>query len=164
MKYIKTAWDDELQGFFTDARAYLAALPEFAEALPPGARAFASDAEHYRRDAACCVKDLELSEIRIATDKSGTLTLVFAPNQWKHETGLRIAYEGVVRFSVSYDHGIDWMRCDAVLLDEILPADDGGCVHEIALTDATITVHARDLRADWEATPGDVARGTGGPR
>ncbi|MEV6551122.1 hypothetical protein AB0M57_20765 [Streptomyces sp. NPDC051597] len=67
-------------------RAYLAALPEFTEALPPGAHAFASDAEHYRR------------------------------------------------------------------------------VHEIALTDATITVHARDLRADWEVAPGDVARGTGGPR
>ncbi|MFF1476601.1 hypothetical protein ACFVYD_03255 [Streptomyces sp. NPDC058301] len=28
MKYVKAAWDDELQGFHTDATAYLAALPE----------------------------------------------------------------------------------------------------------------------------------------
>ncbi|GAA0615861.1 hypothetical protein [Streptomyces crystallinus] len=153
MKYVEAAWDDDHQGFFTDATAYLAALPELEGALPPGARAFASDADHYRRNAVRCVKDLELSDIRIATDKSGTLTLEFAPNQWKHETGLRIVYQGVVHFAIDYDHEIDWMRSDAVLLDELLPADDGGCVHEIALTDATITVRARDLQAVWAEAP-----------
>ncbi|MFD9483579.1 hypothetical protein ACFWBX_06160 [Streptomyces sp. NPDC059991] len=35
MKYVKAAWDDEFQGFFTDATAYLAALPELEEALRP---------------------------------------------------------------------------------------------------------------------------------
>lgn len=159
MKYVKAAWDDEFHGFFTDATAYLAALPELEEALPPGARAFARDGDHYRRDAARCVKDLELADIRIATDKSGTLTLDFAPNEFKHEAGLRIAYTGVVHFAVAYDHGIDWMRSDAVLLDEILPADDGGCLHEIALTDATITVHARDLQAIWGEPPGTAENG-----
>ncbi|MEU4349483.1 hypothetical protein [Streptomyces sp. NPDC023838] len=157
MKYVKAAWDDELQGFYTDATAYLEALPELAEALPAGARAFASDADHYRRNATRCVKDLELSDIRLATDKSGRLTLEFAPNQWKHDGGLRIDYERVTHFAITYDHGIDWMRSDAVLLDEILPADDSGCVHEIALTDATITVRARDLRATWAEAPGTAA-------
>jgi hypothetical protein len=42
-----------------------------------------------------------------------------------------------------------------VLLDEVLPGEDGGCVHEIALTDASITVRCKDLQAVW----GDVGRG-----
>ncbi|GGP74652.1 hypothetical protein [Streptomyces melanogenes] len=58
---------------------------------------------------------------------------------------------------------IDWMRSDAVLLDELLPADDGGCTHETALADATITVHAHDLRAVWEEAPGRAGRGDTGP-
>ncbi|MFD9564582.1 hypothetical protein [Streptomyces sp. NPDC059994] len=161
MKYVKAAWDGDLQGFFTDATAYLAALPELEGALPPGARAFASDADHYTRNATRCVKDLELSDIRIATDKSGTLTLEFAPNQWKHDAGLRITYEGVAHFTLAYDHEIDWMRSDAVLLDEILPTADGGCTHEIALTDATITVRAGDLRATWAEAVEAAGAGAG---
>ncbi|WP_435269856.1 hypothetical protein [Streptomyces sp. 1222.5] len=41
------------------------------------------------------------------------------------------------------------MSVDTVLLDEILPAENGGCRHEIALTDATVTVQCEDLRAVW---------------
>ncbi|MFB6671393.1 hypothetical protein ACFCWG_03175 [Streptomyces sp. NPDC056390] len=52
-------------------------------------------------------------------------------------------------FAVEYGHEIDWMQADAVLLDEILPDGDGGFVHEIALTDANITVRAGDLKAEW---------------
>ncbi|MFD9483578.1 hypothetical protein ACFWBX_06155 [Streptomyces sp. NPDC059991] len=65
----------------------------------------------------------------------------------------------MVHFAIAYDHGIDWMRSDAVLLDEILPADDGGCLHEIALTNATITVRARDLQAIWGEPPGTAETG-----
>ncbi|MEV8462248.1 hypothetical protein AB0470_22165 [Streptomyces griseosporeus] len=96
-----------------------------------------------------CVKDLELAGIHVATDKSGQLTLEFAPNQWKHDSGLRIRYTGVTHFSIDYEHSIDWMLVDTVLLDEILPGEDGGCVHEIALTDASITVRCADLEAVW---------------
>ncbi|MES4890404.1 hypothetical protein [Streptomyces sp. NPDC096012] len=39
------------------------------------------------------------------------------------------------------------MPADTVLLDEILPDEDGGCVHEIALTGATITIRCKDLQA-----------------
>ena len=99
-----------------------------------------------------CVKDLELSGIHVATDKSGGLTLEFAPNQWKHESGLRISYSGVKHFSIDYERSIDWILVDTVLLDEILQDEDGECVHEIALTDASITVRCQDLEAVWDGT------------
>jgi hypothetical protein len=57
----------------------------------------------------------------------------------------------VNHFSIGYEHAIEWMLVDAVLLDEILPDEDGGCVHEIALTDASITVRCEDLQAVWGA-------------
>lgn len=94
-----------------------------------------------------CVKDLELAGVRLAADKSGRLVLEFAPKKWKHDSGLRIIYSGVTHFSIDYEHAIDWMLVDTVLLDEILPDEDGGCVHEIALTDASITVRCADLQA-----------------
>ncbi|MFJ4581159.1 hypothetical protein [Streptomyces echinatus] len=148
MKYVTAVWDDA--GFFVDPRAYLAELPRLRTALPPGARSFATDPGHYDiAGAARCVKDLELAGIHLTTDKSGGLVLDFAPNRFKHDAGLRISYSGVTHFSVDYGHCIDWMRADTVLLDEILPGEDGGCVHEIALTDASVTVRCADLRAVW---------------
>ncbi|MFJ9826066.1 hypothetical protein ACIRSU_17080 [Streptomyces sp. NPDC101160] len=157
MKYVKVEWDDEFRGFALDANAYLTELPRLGPELPPGARAFVVDPEHYRVGADRCVKDLELAGVRLATDKSGSLVLDFAPNRWKHEEGLRIRYSGVAHFSVDYDHAIDWMAADTVLFDEVLP-DPAGCVHEIALTDATVTVRCRDLDAVWGGGPNDPAR------
>ncbi|CAK7280612.1 hypothetical protein [Streptomyces misionensis] len=148
MKYVTAVWQDH--GFFLDPRAYLDELPRFSARLPPGARAFACAPGHYDIPAATrCVKDLELAGIRPATDKSGVLVLEFAPNRWKHDEGLRIGYSGVRHFSVDHHRAIDWMRVDTVLLDEILPDGDGGCTHEIALTDASITVRCDDLEAVW---------------
>lgn len=153
MKFVKAAWDDDLHGYLLDASVYLAELPQIEQSLPPGARAFVMDPAHYSTGASRCVKDLELSGVQLATDKGGTLVLDFAPNQWKHEEGLRIRYAGVTRFSVDYEHSIDWMQVDTVLFDEILP-DPAGCVHEIALTDGTVTVHCKDLKAEWIAPEG----------
>ncbi|MEU6589404.1 hypothetical protein ABZ923_09245 [Streptomyces sp. NPDC046881] len=151
MRFVEAYWHDS--GFFLDPSAYLAELPRLRGQLPPGAWAFVSEPGHYdipRADR--CVKDLELAGVHPATDKSGGLVLEFAPNRFKHESGLRISYSGVRRFSIEYHHAIDWMRVDTVLLDEILPDEDGGCVHEIALTDASITVHCQDLEAVWGST------------
>ncbi|MEU6667199.1 hypothetical protein [Streptomyces sp. NPDC046727] len=148
MEFVQTHWDGS--GFFLDPSDYLAELPRLRDVLPPGAWAFVSEPGHYdipRADR--CVKDLELAGIHPATDKSGRLVLDFAPNPFKHESGLRISYTGVRRFSIEYHHAIDWMRVDTVLLDEILPDEDGGCVHEIALTDASITVRCEDMEAMW---------------
>ncbi|MEU9991659.1 hypothetical protein AB0E10_33635 [Streptomyces sp. NPDC048045] len=151
MKFIKADWDCELHGFRLDAGAYLAELPGLRAGLPPGARSFASDPGHYDISGATrCVKDLEPAGIHLATDKSGGLVLEFAPNRWKHDSGLRISYSGVTHFSVDHEHSIDRMLVGTVLLDEILPDEDGGCTHEIALTDASITVRCADLQAVWE--------------
>ncbi|KOV69750.1 hypothetical protein [Streptomyces sp. MMG1121] len=160
MRFVDVHWQDH--GFFLDASAYLAELPRLRGLLPPGAWAFVSDPGHYDIPGATrCVKDLELAGIHPATDKSGRLALEFAPNRFKHDAGLRISYAGVRQFSVEYHHAIDWMRVDTVLFDEILPDVDsradggtdgdgrGGCVHEIVLTDASITVRCQDLRAEW---------------
>ncbi|MFD5322956.1 hypothetical protein [Streptomyces sp. NPDC127092] len=148
MRFVEADWDAEWRGFRVDASRYLAELPRLAPELPPGARAFVMEPGHYRVGADRCVKDLELTGVRPATDKSGVLVLDFAPNPWKHDEGLRIRYTGVTRFSVAYGHSIDWMDHDTVLFDEVLP-DPVGCVHEIALTDATVTVHCADLDAAW---------------
>ncbi|MFF7597326.1 hypothetical protein [Streptomyces mirabilis] len=151
MKYVTAVWDDG--GFSVDPGAYLAELPRLGADLPPGARSFATDPGHYDiAGATRCVKDLELAGVHLATDKSGSLVLDFAPNKFKHDSGLRISYSGVTHFSVDYEHSIDWMLVDAVLLDEILPDEDGGCTHEIALTDASILVRCRDLEAVWGGT------------
>jgi hypothetical protein len=155
VKFVKADWNAEQHGFYLDPTPYLDELPKLHDELPVGARAFASDPAHYDmggRSNTRCVKDLELAGIHLAMDKSGGLFLEFEPNQWKHDSGLRISYTRVHYFSIEYDHSIDWMRVDTVLLDEILPDEDGGCVHEIALTDATITVRCQDLEAVWEET------------
>ncbi|MZD06599.1 hypothetical protein GTW43_16060 [Streptomyces sp. SID5785] len=149
MKYVTAVWEDH--GFLVDPRSYLVELPRIVDELPTGAREFVSDPAHYALGAGNtrCVKDLALSGMQVATDKSGGLTLEFAPDQWKHDAGLRISYSGVKSFSVEYGHSIDWMAVDTVLLDEVLPDGDGGCTHEIALTDATILVRCADLSAVW---------------
>jgi hypothetical protein len=159
VKFAKAVWDPEHHGFFVDPHPYLAELPAFLGRLPAGAREFASDPGHYDMRSAHCVKDLELSGVRVATDKSGGLVLEFSPNRFKHDGGLAVTYVGVRHFSIDYLHEIDWMDADTVLLDEILPTGDddgsgdgeGGCVHEIVLTDATVTVRCADLRAVWQA-------------
>ncbi|MFI9805445.1 hypothetical protein ACIHEJ_13930 [Streptomyces sp. NPDC052301] len=158
MRFVDVRWQEH--GFFLDPRRYLAELPRLRGLLPPGAWAFVSGPGHYDIPGGVrCVKDLELAGIRPATDKSGRLVLEFAPNRFKHDAGLRISYSGVRHFSIDHHHAIDWLRVDTVLLDEILPDDAGdedgaegaGCVHEIALTDASITVRCQDLRAEWVA-------------
>ncbi|MGW7076812.1 hypothetical protein [Streptomyces sp. NPDC054866] len=168
MKYVKVAWDAEHHGFRVDAQEYVAALPTLRGALPAGAWAFASDAEHYAFASDRCVKDLELTGISLPTSTASdpsTASLVFSPNKWKHATGLRIEYAGVTRFSIDYARSIDWMESITVLLDEVLPYEGGGeggveagggvgITHEIELTDATITVHCADLAATWEEAPG----------
>ncbi|MFB8179870.1 hypothetical protein ACFC8N_28355 [Streptomyces sp. NPDC055966] len=153
MKFVDVHW--EQHGFFLDPRAYLHELPRLRGELPPGAWAFVSDPGHYDiPGAARCVKDLELAGVRLATDRSGGLVLEFAPNRWKHDSGLRVSYSGVRHFAVDYHRAIDWMAVDTVLLDEVLPDENGGCVHEIELTDATVTVRCDDLEAVWGGDTG----------
>lgn len=136
-----------------DARPYLAVLPELAERLPPGARAFATDPEHYdlyssRR----CVKDLKL-ESTVFTDDMSTvdfeLRFRFRPNQ--PEPLLTVRYHELVSFTLEVGErpaGIPGVRLGDLALDEIL-AHQRGCSHELAFHYGTIHVVAADLTATW---------------
>ena len=148
MKYVKADWDPRLPGFHVDPGEYLEQLPRLSGDLPPGARKFATDADHYNFRSARCVKDLELSNVHVPVGRNESMSIRFAPNAWKHEEGLRIEYVGVAYFSMESHREIDWTEAETVILDEIIPTQDG-CVHEIALTDATVLVRCSDLRATW---------------
>ncbi|MFG2541333.1 hypothetical protein ACGFY8_05325 [Streptomyces sp. NPDC048232] len=148
MKYVKAEWNPDLPGFHVDPSAYLAELPRLSESLPPGARQFATAQDHYSFRSTRCVKDLELSGIHVPVGRNERMTIRFAPNEWKHDDGLRIEYVGVTHFSLQRDGEIDWTEIESVVLDEVTPTPDG-CVHEIALTDSTILVRCSDLWATW---------------
>ncbi|MEU1630201.1 hypothetical protein ABZ746_33875 [Streptomyces sp. NPDC020096] len=148
MEFVKVEWGSELHGFSLESGGYLSELSNIRESLPPGAPAFASDPAHYSFGSDRCVKDLELVEFSVPSRVSREYILDFAANKWKHASGLRIRDSGVTRFSIDYDEPVEWMQAETVLIDEILPHGDG-FRHEIALTDATITVHCADLEASW---------------
>ena len=136
-----------------DARPYLAVLPELAERLPPGARAFATDPEHYdlyspRR----CVKDLKLESTVFTDDLSAVgfeLRFRFRPKA--PVPLLAVRYRDLVSFRLEVGErpeGIPGVRLGDVALDEILP-HERGCSHEIAFHYGTIHVVAADLTATW---------------
>jgi hypothetical protein len=130
-----------------DPRGYLEELPSIAAELPPGARRFAADPEHYDFAGKHCVKDLKLDRIRMVDDATG-LELFFAHNCWKHEDDLTIRYERVTSFAMDLAlAGRPGDRRD-VILDEILP-HDSGCIHEIACHGGTVRITAGDLTATW---------------
>lgn len=136
-----------------DARPYLAVLPELAERLPPGARAFATDPDHYdlyseRR----CVKDLKLESTGFADDMTAVgLELRFRFRPGQPEPLLTITYTDLVSCTIEVADrppGIPGVRLGDLALDEILP-HDRGCSHEIAFHFGTIHVVAADLTATW---------------
>nr|WP_223244463.1 hypothetical protein [Streptomyces sp. CBMA156] len=130
---------------------YLEQLPSFAEALPAGARSFATDADHYDFHGERCVKDLSLELVRSGDpsgDGSKEIELRFRHNCWKHEEDLIIRYTGVSAFDVDAPAGPEWANLETVILDEILP-HERGCTHEIAFRPGRLTVTCRDLTATW---------------
>lgn len=140
-----------------DARPYLEVLPELAERLPPGARAFATDRDHYnlyseRR----CVKDLKLESMGFADDLTAVgfeLGFRFRPDQ--PEPLLTIQYTDPVSVTLEVEErpaGIPGVRLGDLALDEILP-HGRGCSHEIAFHYGTIHVVAADLTATWHTDP-----------
>lgn len=131
-------------GNFLDPDAYLALLPTLADALPHGARAFATDPDHYNFFSSRCVKDLAPDTmLRGTTAGESWLQLGFRHNCWKHDEDLSIRYVGVSTVSQA-----DWTGCGAVTLDEILPHEHG-VSHEIGFRDGSLTVVSRDLVATW---------------
>jgi hypothetical protein len=127
---------------------YLDRLSELAPLLPPGARAFATDPDHYDFVGERCVKDLTIETLRFGADEDGPVFEVhFRHNCWKHEEDLRIAYRGLVALSLDNDPEQKWAG-QTVVLDEVLP-HERGCSHEIACHGGTLTVVCEDLFAVW---------------
>ena len=153
MKYVS------IEDGVLSAEAYLAALPELAEELPPGARAFATDPAHYDFYSRRCVKDLTLGPITHEIEwEAVDVQIVLASSGLKHDEWLVIRYSDVSSLALdvappSEDHGA---RFDSLALDEILP-DPYGCSHEIAFWDSSVRVVCRDLTAEW-ITKEELAR------
>ncbi|MFF5926843.1 hypothetical protein [Streptomyces hydrogenans] len=138
----------DLSGVLDPVR-YLSHLPSISGDLPPGARAFATDPDHYDFRSSRCVKDLTLRAVRGVGSEE--MEVEFQHNCWKHDQDLLIRYAGVSSFvidPVDEDRGAD---LGTVILDEILPHRDG-CSHEIACWDGTLTLVCRDLQATWTET------------
>ena len=151
MKHVRAA-----AGNVLDADAYVDLLPTLAGALPPGARAFAADPDHYNFFSRRCVKDLAPDTLEHGDD---WLRLGFRHNCWKHDEDLSIRYAGVISLDQS-----DWAGLGTVTLDEVLPHDHG-CSHEIAFLAGSLTVVCRDLTAKWTEAdcPSSSSSGPGRP-
>ncbi|MBM7774817.1 hypothetical protein JOD54_005021 [Actinokineospora baliensis] len=129
---------------FIDPVGYLDALPTFVDDLPPGARAFAADPEHYNFHGKRCVKDLNPDSVqRGETGGEPWLTLGFRHNCWKHDEDLTIHYPGVATPDLP-----DWTNFNSLVLDEVLPHAHG-CSHEFRFLKGSLTVISRDLIATW---------------
>ncbi|MFC4856910.1 hypothetical protein [Actinophytocola glycyrrhizae] len=147
MKYVKV--EATGTGDFLDPDRYLGLLPTLVNVLPPGARAFSVDPDHYNFFSRRCVKDLKPDTLlRGETVGEDWLQLGFRHNCWKHEEDLSIRYLGISSLSLDTINELDWASFHAVTLDEILPHKHG-CSHEIGFLDRSLTVVSRDLIATW---------------
>ncbi|MER5311528.1 hypothetical protein ABT034_27480 [Streptomyces sp. NPDC002773] len=146
MEYVNLdAQVGDLSGVLSPS-CYLEHLPSISGDLPPGARTFATDTDHYDFRSKRCVKDLTLRAVRGAGDEE--MEVEFQHNCWKHDRDLVIRYTGVSSFITDPADREQDTDLGAVLLDEILPHRDG-CSHEIACWDGALTIVCRDLQATW---------------
>ncbi|WP_405625588.1 hypothetical protein OG933_04980 [Streptomyces sp. NBC_00016] len=148
MKYINLdAKVGDLPGVISPAR-YLECLSSLADDLPVGARSFATDPEHYDFSSKRCMKDLEVQYIRTVGADDQQVEIQFRHNCWKHDEDLVIRYAGVSSFDAGGVEDNDWADLGTVILDEVLPHQNG-CSHEIAFWNGSLTVVCRDLVATW---------------
>lgn len=154
MRYIRVEFDRD--GTYSDPGAYLERLPSIAAALPGGARAFATDPEHYNFGGRRCIKDLKPQRLRPVGDG---LELQLKHNCWKHEEDLTIRYAGVQSVTLNPPYDAEVARLHDVVLDEILPTDHG-CTHEFTCLSGSLVIACEDLTATWSLVgrnwgPGD---------
>jgi hypothetical protein len=145
-------------GELIDPRKYIAALPEFSDSLPAGAREFANDVSHYDFSSRRCVKDLIIREVIWSEiGQTAHLSVRFVLNEWKHDEDLLVSYQDVreARLNILDSHPLGSSRVGRIILDEIVPAA-AGVSHEIAFTGGDAFIRAADLTAEWvPAHPND---------
>jgi hypothetical protein len=148
MRYVRI--DRERDGNTLDPTGYLDAIAEFAGQLPVGARAYATDPQHYDFYSQRCVKDLKPLTLTFGFgDATGWIELRLGHNCWKHEEDLTIRYTGVRNITADPDAAATNVTAlGDVILDELLP-DEAGCRHEIACLGGSLVVVAADLLAVW---------------
>ncbi|MEU2772818.1 hypothetical protein ABZ646_07785 [Streptomyces sp. NPDC007162] len=129
-----------------DPGPYLARLPELADRLPPGARAFATDPRHYDPGDRHCVQDLHPLDVR--RPARDAVELRFRNHRAGPDEDLVVRYTGVSRFQTDILGACDLSSLGEVILDEILPHPDG-CTHELACRPGTLVVACTDLVAEW---------------
>ncbi|MEI5136007.1 hypothetical protein RB199_32125 [Streptomyces libani] len=139
-----------LTGVISPAR-YLEHLPQLMDDLPCGARAFATDPDHYSFSSKRCTKDLKLRQLSLPSAEEPDAEAHFRHNCWKHDEDLTIRYTDVTDFRIGIPHGPASEDPGTVILDEILPHEDG-CSHEVAFRPGTLYVVCRDLTATWVET------------
>jgi hypothetical protein len=158
MRFVRVEERDEPRGYFLSATEYREQLPRLQAELPPGAWAFASNADHYDFYSERCVKDLKLLALTTSEDSDGLSVVArfgfndFAPEQ------LVIRYSAVSVLSVNVDivdatggsSGDVVRQLGPLQLDEVLP-HACGCEHEIKLIGGGIHVVCADLNASWVA-------------
>ncbi|GAA3044606.1 hypothetical protein [Actinokineospora globicatena] len=140
MRYVKVEAVDG--GRYLDPTEYARLLPTFADALPPGARAFAMDPDRYDFHGGRCVKDLTL---RAVERGDSWVRLDFRHNCWKHEDDLTVQYTGVVDITPADP---DLAALNSLMLDEILPHPHG-CTHEFSFLSGRLIITSQDLTATW---------------
>ncbi|MER6078137.1 hypothetical protein [Streptomyces sp. NPDC001833] len=158
MKYVEIgdgATDEGVAAVSVDPGPYLARLPELAEGLPPGARAFATDPRHYEFGGRRCVKDLYPLDMRRTAPAD--VEIRFRHHCYQHDEDLIVRYTGVSRFQTDILGACDLTSLGEVILDEILP-HPGGCTHELACRPGTLVVACTDLVAEWVPATADGDR------
>ncbi|GGN03778.1 hypothetical protein [Streptomyces fuscichromogenes] len=140
---------------FVDPGPYLARLPELADGLPPGARAFATDPRHYELGGRRCVRDLRPLDMRRTAPAD--MEIRFRHNSLSHNEDLIVRYTGVSRFQTDILGACDIASLGEVILDEILPHPDG-CTHELACRPGTLVMACADLVAEWVPATADGDR------
>ncbi|MGI5171031.1 hypothetical protein ACQEU3_42440 [Spirillospora sp. CA-253888] len=162
MKYIVAEWrqDEDGEWFFAHSPfPYLDELPNLLSALPAGARAFASDPEHFDLGYPSpwrprhSVKNLKLRSLPPVVPLPASFDLRFERVPALGDEVLTISYRDVTEVEIRIEdegEGFDYSDWNSLRLDEILP-HPAGCNHEMAFTDATVKVTCADLEARWES-------------
>jgi hypothetical protein len=133
-----------------DPTAYVEQLPRLAVALPDGARAFATDPQHYDFYSQRFIKNLKPERLTFGNANGvDWVELYLRHNCWRHEEDLVIRYDQVRAVTVNPPRDdVDVSELREVFLDEVLP-DDGGCTHEIACLGGSLLISCADLEARW---------------